>query len=230
MRSPLSEESRAAILGLSVTQRSFEPLSYIVREADSPRHCGIVVSGFAYRQKLTRSGTKQILSLLIPGDPIDAQGLFLDVADHSVQMLTRGTVALVPKSEMEELFETRKDVAHALLLTVLAEASMFREWIVNLGRRSGLERIAHLLCEFGARLDAAGWHHTAPYELPMTQEDLGDSVGLSPVHVNRSLKALEEDNYVRRGRGTIRFDSWKAMRDLAGFNDRYLHLDRLRNR
>lgn len=227
LRACLSEADRAAIHELKLSERSLEPLTYLVREADRVGQCAILISGFAYRQKITDAGEKQILSILVPGDAVDFQALFTDVTDHSVQMLTRGDVGYVAIDEFESLFMERPNIARAILLAVLAEASVFREWIVNVACRRGKERIAHLLCEIGVRLDAIGLSHNGSYDLPMTQGDLADAVGLSPVHVNRSLKTLEAESFIRRGRGAIHCDNWKGMRELCGFNARYLHLDRL---
>jgi CRP-like cAMP-binding protein len=127
----------------------------------------------------------------IPGDALDFQNLFLDVSDHSLQMLTRAEVAFVTIRDLQVLARERPAVGHAILVKILVEASIFREWVLNVGRRDATTRVAHLLCELGVRLDAEGLAEDYGYELPMTQEQLADAVGLTSVHVNRTLKALE---------------------------------------
>ncbi len=225
LRAPLPEEDRNAVLALSYTLRTLEPSTYTIREADPPKLCAVLVSGFAYRQKLTGDGSRQIVALQIPGDALDLQHLFLNTADHNVQMLTRGEVAFVPREELQELARSRPAVGHAILVKISVEASIFREWLLNVGRRESRARLAHLLCELAIRLDAEGLAEDYGYELPMTQEQLADTLGLTPVHVNRTLKTLEAEGLIIRNKRNISFPDWERMRGVGDFNQRYLHLE-----
>jgi CRP-like cAMP-binding protein len=225
LRSPLPPEDRAAVLNLPHTVRTLEPGSYTIREADTPEHCTILVTGFAYRQKLTGDGSRQIVALHIPGDALDFQNLFLDVSDHSLQMLTRAEVAFVTMRDLQDLARERPAVGHAILVKILVEASIFREWVLNVGRRDSKARVAHLLCELGVRLEVEGLAVDYGYELPMTQEQLADAVGLTPVHVNRTLKALEAEGLIVRSKRAVSFPDWKRLRLVGDFNQRYLHLE-----
>ena len=225
LRAPLPEEDRQAVLGLPYTLRTLEPSTYTIREADHPQFCAVLVSGFAYRQKLTGDGSRQIVGLHIPGDALDFQHLFLDVSDHNVQMLTRGEVAYVSKPELQELARTNAAVGHAILVKILVESSIFREWVLNVGRRESRARLAHLLCELAIRLQAEGLADEYGYELPMTQEQLADALGLTPVHVNRTLKALEAEGLITRNKRNVSFPDWERMRGVGDFNQRYLHLE-----
>jgi CRP-like cAMP-binding protein len=225
LRSPLPPEDREAVLNLPYTLRTLEPATYTIREADAPEHCAVLVSGFAYRQKLTGDGSRQIVALHIPGDALDFQNLFLDVSDHSIQMLTRGEVAFVYIRDLQVLARERSAVGHAILVKILVEASIFREWVLNVGRRDSRMRIAHLLCELGVRLDAEGLAEDYGYDMPMTQEQLADATGLTPVHVNRTLKALEAEGLIVRSKRSISFPDWKRLRSAGDFNQRYLHLE-----
>ncbi len=220
----LGEEDRQAILALPYTLKTLESQSYTVREGDPPEACAVLVSGFAYRQKLTGDGARQIVAIHIPGEPLDFQSLFLDVADHNVQTLTRAEVAFIPRVELQKLARSRPSVAHAILVMILVEASIFREWVLNVGRRDSRTRLAHLLCEFAIRLEAQGLADENGYELPMTQEQLADALGLTSVHVNRTIMALEAEGFIDRDRRRVRFPDWRRMRDVADFNQRYLHL------
>ena len=224
MRSPLSNEDRKAILALPYTLRSLAPGSYAVREGEPPTACGLLVSGFAYRQKLTGDGGRQILSIHLPGEPLDFQNIFLNVADHSVQMLSRGHLALIPRAEIEKVARSSPAIAHAILVNILVEASIFREWILNVGRRDAKSRLAHVLCELAVRLDAHGLADDMGYHLPMTQAELADALGLTPVHLNRVIRSLESDGLLNRSKRELSFPDWERMRDIADFNDRYLHL------
>jgi CRP-like cAMP-binding protein len=222
---PLTPEDRGALLNLSYVRRTVEASTYLVREGDIPTRCGVLLSGFAYRQKHTGDGLRQIVALHIPGEAVDFQNLFLDISDHSVQMMTRGDVAFVPRAEFQELARTRASIAHAILIDILVEGSIFREWVLNVGRRDARTRMAHLLCEFAIRMQAQGLADIGGYELPITQEQLADALGLTAVHVNRTLKALEAAGLITRNKRSITFPSWERMRDVADFNQRYLHLE-----
>ncbi len=222
--SSLDEEDRQAILALPYTLKTLESHSYTIREGDPPEACAVLVSGFAFRQKLTGDGARQIVAVHIPGEPLDFQSLFLDVADHNVQTLTRAEVAFIPRIELQKLARTRPSVAHAILVMILVEASIFREWVLNVGRRDSRARLAHLLCEFAIRLEAQGLADENGYELPMTQEQLADALGLTSVHVNRTIMALEAEGFIDRDKRRVRFPDWRRMRDIGDFNQRYLHL------
>lgn len=223
-RTPLSREDQDAILRLPFERRRLEPSAYIVREGDRPDHCPTLISGFAYRQKLTREGKRQIVALHIPGDPLDLQHLFLDEADHNVQTLTHAEVALIRRAELQKIARDRPAVAEAFMVNVLVEASIFREWVVNVGRRDARSRLAHLLCEFMVRMNAQELLREYGCELPMTQEQLADATGLTPVHVNRTLKALEAEGLIGRDGRSVKVPNWERLKDVGDFTERYLHL------
>jgi CRP-like cAMP-binding protein len=199
--------------------------SYLVREGDLPKQCAILVEGFAYRQKLTGTGSRQIMAVSIPGDAVDLQNIFLEISDHSVQLLTQATVADIPRDALQQLARTRLTVGTAIMAVTLVEASILREWVVNVGRRDSRARIAHILCEFAVRLETRGMIHDGGFELPMTQEQLADATGLTSVHVNRVLKSLEVDGLISRRRRYIHFDNWRALQDVGDFSRRYLHVE-----
>ena len=225
-RADLSDDDRAALLGLPYRLQTVERTMYFVREGERAERSGLIVSGFAFRQKITANGARQILSVHVPGDFVDLEGAFLNFADHNVQALTRCELAIVARADLRELMRAHPRVGMALWVDTLIDSSIFREWITNVGRRDARARIAHLLCEFARRLEVAGLAEEYRYELPMTQEQLGDAMGLTPVHVNRVLKMLEADGLITRNKRNIVFPSWERMRDVGDFNPRYLHLDR----
>ena len=219
----LSDDDRAAILNLPYKQRWLEAQSYVMREGDRPDRCAVLVSGYAVRHKLTGDGDRQILSLQIPGDALDFQNMFLAESDHNVQMLTRGQVAEIPRPAIEKLVLTHAAVSRAIFIHTLVEASIFREWVVNVGRRDSRSRIAHLLCEFAYRLTVQDLTPSGYFELPITQEQLADATGLTAVHVNRVLKGLEAEGLIERNRRIVSFPDWRRLRDVGDFNPRYLH-------
>jgi len=221
----LTREDREALLTLPYKLRWLDPATYTVREGDKPRICGVLISGYAFRQKTTGDGARQIIGLHIPGEALDFQNLFLDVSDHNVQMLTRAEIAEVPITAFQQIALERPNIGRAIQVTTLIEMSIFREWVLNVGRRDSRSRLAHLLCEFALRLEAQGAARPDHgYELPMTQEQLADATGLTSVHVNRVLKVLESEGLIVRNRRNIGFPDWRRLREVGDFNQRYLHL------
>jgi CRP-like cAMP-binding protein len=221
---PLDGADQEAILNLPHRLRSLDPSSYLVREGAIPLHCGVLVEGFAFRQKTTGDGARQIMAVCIPGDAVDLQNIFLDISDHAVQMLTRGTIADVPREALQELILGHPAIGRGIIQLTLVEASILREWVVNVGRRDARERIAHILCEFAVRLEVRGLASGNGFELPMTQEQLADATGLTPVHVNRVLKGLEADGLITRQRRQIHYGNWRALQDAGDFSRTYLHV------
>lgn len=225
----LTAEDRAALLALPFVLRTTGPSAYLVREGQPSESCAVLVAGFAYRQKLTEQGARQIVGIHIPGEPLDFQNLFLDVADHDLLTLTKAQVAIIPREAVRAIARERPNVAHAILIYTLIEGSIFREWILNVGRRDAKASVAHLLCEFAIRMDVLGVKTGAPYDFPMTQEQIGDCLGLTPVHVSRTLRALAADGLITRVRRQISFPSWPVMRRAASFDAGYLHLSEQRS-
>jgi CRP-like cAMP-binding protein len=224
-RAPLSAEDRAAVYALPFTERSLDAQSYIVREGEAPTHCVLLLGGFAYRHKVTGEGERQIIAIHLPGEFLDLQNSFLGIADHNVQALTRCDIATVPVAALQELAETRPLVGRAMWIDTLIDAAIYREWLVNVGRRNSLSRLAHLLCEFALRLEAAGLAGECGYELPMTQEQLADTTGLTPVHINRVLKELGRMGLIERSKRAVTILDWDRLRQVGDFSTRYLHLE-----
>jgi CRP-like cAMP-binding protein len=226
-RATLDEGDRAALLGLPYRLHTLEPAAYVVREGELPERSCLIASGFAYRHKVTVEGARQIVSVHIPGDFVDLDGALLNVSDHNVQALTRCEMACIPRSAMQALILSHPKVAAAMWVDTLIDGSVFREWVTNVGRRDARSRIAHLLCEFARRLEVAGLAKDLGYELPMTQEQLADATGLTPVHVNRVLKALDGEGLIERNKRFIAIPEWETLRRVAGFSETYLHLDQV---
>lgn len=224
-RAPLNEADRAALVQLPFRERTCEAGLYLVREGSPSTECVLMLEGFAFRHKLTIEGERQIVSLHIDGDFVDLQGALLNVADHNVQTLTRSRVASVPASAIVSLIDRHPAVGRAMWVDTLIDGSIFREWVMNVGRRPAKQRIAHLICEFGRRLEVAGIAEDKGVTLPMTQEQLADATGLTSVHVNRTLKALEDEGFIKRERRHLDIPDWEALREMSGFNELYLHLD-----
>jgi CRP-like cAMP-binding protein len=225
-RLPFSAEDRTAFLALPASVKRLDAGSYIVREADIARSCCVLLTGFAYRHKVVGDGARQILSIHIPGDMVDLHNAFLGIADHNVQMLTVGEVALIPAKAVQDIAYSHPAIARAMLLETLVDGSIFREWIANVGRRDARTRVAHLLCEFAVRLEAAGESEGHNYHLPMTQEQLADATGLTPIHVNRMIQSLRRDGFISTDKRSVIIKDWERLVATGDFNTAYLHPER----
>lgn len=226
-RGTLGEDDLAAIRALPCTVRAMPAQSYLMREGERPTRCAFLMSGFAHRHKLTSEGARQIVGILMPGDFTDLQQLFLVEADHNVQALTRLEVADIAAADLQALALSRPGVNRAMWVDALVEASITRETVLNVGRRDGVARIAHLLCEFETRLAVAGLADQG-YELPMSQEQIGDATGMTGVHTNRTIKQLEKEGLIARSgrsRRSLIITDWPGLQARADFSTRYLHLD-----
>lgn len=226
-RGSLDLPDRQALLNLPHRLQTLEPSAYIVREGQHPSQSCVIVSGFACRHKLTADGARQIVSVHIPGDFVDLEGALLNVADHNVQALTRCDVAFIRREAVRDLILAHPRVGMAMWVDTLIDGAVFREWVVNVGRRNARSRISHLLCEFARRLEVAGLAEEYRYELPMTQEQLADATGLTPVHVNRILQQLTREGLIERQKRFIAIPDWEKLRSVAGFTETYLHLDQV---
>ncbi len=223
-RAELNDREQAAVLALPHALRTIKAGQHFVREGDKVTHCCLMISGFALRHKIVASGGRQILALQMAGDMVDLQNFLLETADHNVQALNDVEVALIPREALENLAFSSRALGKAMWVETLVDGSIFREWIANVGRRDARQRVAHLLCEFALRLEAAGLGETCNYTLPMTQEQIADAVGLTSVHVNRTLQALDSDGLTRRTKREVIIDDWKKLAEAGDFDPMYLHM------
>jgi len=222
---PLSDEDRAALLALPHTLKTIEANRPIVREGDRTSFSCVLLSGFVIRQKTVADGARQIFSIHLAGDIVDLQNAVLRIADNTAQALTRCEVAFIPREAIRRIAMERPAIGESLWYDTLVDGSIFREWIANVGRRDARTRVAHLLCEFALRMQAAGLSGQDSYELPMTQEQLADCTGLTPVHVNRMLMILSEDGLITRSKRSVKINNWYNLATAGDFDRAYLHLD-----
>ncbi|UZK69633.1 Crp/Fnr family transcriptional regulator [Sphingomonas sp. S1-29] len=219
-----TDVEREALLALPYVLQSLAPNQAIINEGDRATHSCLLRSGFAYRQKIVRTGARQILAVHMAGDMVDLQNSLLRIADHGVLALTPAEVAFIPREAVLDLAFKHRTIGEALWFDTLVDGSLFRERIVGIGRRDGATRIAHLLCEFGLRLEVAGLGSHHEYELPMTQEELGDCLGLTPVHVNRMLRILSDEALIERKQRAVRIVDWAGLVRRGDFDGSYLHM------
>ena len=221
--SPLNLEDKALLA--HSTERSYKvgPHRDIIAEGQAPNDVHLIVSGMACRQKVTETGNRQIVAYLLPGDFCDLHVFILDQMDHTITTLTECQVVDIPRDTILRLTE-RPPIARALWWATLVDESTLREALVNLGQREAEERMAHFLCEMLTRLDAVGLAADNTFNLPVTQADLGDTLGLSTVHINRTLQRLRSRKLVTVDRRHVTILDPRALKSLCGFNPNYLHL------
>ena len=220
----LDNEDVEALQRLPIHQREFRAREAIVSDGQRPHECCLIGEGFAFRSKTTSEGQRQVLSLHIPGEVPDLQSLHLKVMDHDLTTLTPCTLGFIPHAAVMGLTKERPNVAAALWRETLIDAAIFREWLLSLGRRSADARMAHLLLELHRRLEAVGRAREWEFELPVTQADLGDCLGLSTVHVNRVLQQLRREGLIEVQRTNFRLVDSQKLEALAEFDPTYLHL------
>lgn len=199
------------------------PRDRIIDEGDEPRVVNIVMSGWAYRYKILPDGRRQIIALLLPGDMCDPYVFLLRTMDHAIGTLTPVTLAKVPGGIIRDLTASGPELAEALWRQMLEAVEIQREWTVSLGRRTAIERLAHLCCEVSTRLEAMGLTDGPDCDLPLTQSELADITGLSTVHVNRSLQELRATGLIELRNRRLTILDKEALMELAMFDPAYLH-------
>jgi CRP-like cAMP-binding protein len=222
--SGISNEDIDAIRALPIAVRSFGADQAVVRDGARATECCLVIEGFCMRSKTTSQGSRQILSIHIPGEIPDLMGLHLHVMDHDLSTLTPARLGFISHEAVRVLHRQRPVVAEMFWRDTLIDAAMFREWIVNVGQRPAPARLAHLIAELRERLKVIGRVDGATFEMPLTQEQVGEALGVTSVHANRVIKQLRQDGVVDLHRGQVTVLDEKKLLELADFDDRYLHL------
>jgi CRP-like cAMP-binding protein len=220
-----TEAEQQALAELRPTIKMLDGQEDIVREGERPTVVCLILEGFACRYSTVSSGRRQIMSLHIPGDIPDLQGLFIKVMDHNLATLVPSKVALIPHDAMRGLIDRNNRIAHLLWRDSLVDAAIFRKWIVGIGRRSAFARFAHLVCEFAMRMDAVGLMESGVCAMPFTQADIADALGLSNVHVSRVLSQLRKQGLFTWQDGVLTIKNWKRLQEAAEFDPSYLQLD-----
>lgn len=220
----LDAEDLKALHELPIDGRSVAARQTVVHDGDRPSQCCLLIDGFMCRSKNTLDGQRQILSLHIAGEIPDLQSLHLKVMDHNLSTLTACKLGFVSHDAMSRLTRARPNVAAALWRETLIDAAIFREWIVNVGRRTALVRLAHLISETRTRLKAIGRASDGHFQFPVTQPDLADCLGLSPVHVNRVMQELRTDGLIEVQKFSFHVLDGEKLEERAQFDASYLHL------
>jgi CRP-like cAMP-binding protein len=219
----LGDEDIAALEAATSASRKFAAKQDLIREGDRPGPVFVVLEGWAHRYKILPSGTRQVVAFLMPGDSCDNHIGLLAEMDHSIQTITPALVATISRDQMDALMASRPEVAKALYLAQLVDEGTMRAWITSMGRRTSIERVAHLMCELYLRARNIGLTTEPRLALPLSQLLLADALGMTPVHLNRVLKELRIAGAMTLARGSLLIEDPVKLVRIAGFDENYLH-------
>jgi CRP-like cAMP-binding protein len=220
----LSLSHRDALSRLSGMEKHLDAGEAVVSEGDRPSYVTLLARGMLCRHKTLIDGRRQILSFHTSGDLPDLQSLHIDTMDHTLSAVVASTIVLFPHAIMHAFFERHPDIAGLCWRDTLIDAAIFREWMVGMGRRSASARMAHLFCEIIVKANATGLSIGDACDLPLTQTELADALGLSTVHVNRTLQELRAAGLVELRNRTLRVIDWPGLQKAGEFDPAYLHL------
>ena len=220
----LNDDEKQAILALPLAVRALPKDHDVVQDNEVVARCCLLLEGFVHRYKMLPEGDRQIMSIHLPGDILDLQSLQIRRMDHSVGTLTKTRVAFIAHTSLLQLTREHPGIAAAFWRDTLIDASIFREWIVNVGRRDAFQRLAHLFCEMHTRMRVVQLAEDRGFAMPLTQSQLADATGLTVVHVNRTLKALRASGLIGLQGRFLHILDRPGLERVAGFDPTYLHL------
>jgi CRP-like cAMP-binding protein len=216
---------------LDYPRKTFERGKQIIREGDKVNDVHLVLSGLATRSKTLQDGSRQLMAFLVPGDLCDLEVFVLEAMDHDIIALTETTCVLIPAKEIERLLTESSALTRALWWSTMTDSAVLREWIVNHGKREARERLAHIFCELLIRYRIVGVTDDDSIPFPITQEELAEATGMTPVHVNRMLSQLKAEGLIDLvNNKTLTVLDFERLKDVAQYDVNYLHLIRTEGR
>src|SRR5215212_12200482 len=222
----LTDDERQALETLPMQVVVIKDDQDIVRMGDRPSRSCLILSGFACTYKMTVGGKRQIVSFNLPGDIPDLQSLHLTVLDNSIGTISTCRVGFVTHEVLRDICARYPRLAAAFWRETLIDAAIFREWVMNVGQREGVSRMAHVLCELLVRLRAVDLVEDHVCDLPITQGEFADAMGITPVHVNRVLQQMRAEGLIESKGTQLKIPDWNKLREVGEFDPTYLHLVR----
>lgn len=197
----------------------------LILEGTNPENVFLLLEGWGYRYSILRNGNRQIFGYLLPGDLCDVHVFMLERMDHSVGLLSDAKVVKIPAAEMLDVLNRHPRVERAFWIDTLVAEATLRQWVVNIGQRDSLERLGHLFCELSHRMRVVGLVDADDqFSLPLTQSELADTLGLTAVHVNRTLQRLREGGFITLSRGRLTILDFDGLAEISGFDGDYLRV------
>lgn len=224
LRPWLGLDGTKALLDAVVREKVVNPRSDVLRQGDVPTVTHVLLDGHTYRYRLLHDGRRQITAVLVPGEICDLEAVMWGRADYSVGALTKCVLGEIPAEQVADPVALRPEMGRALWRRVLRDEAISREWLVSMGRRSALERVAHLLCELRVRMESVGLARAEEYDLDFTQMELSDILGLSTVHINRVLQQLRKTGLIQLSGGIVNILDLPTLEVVAGFDPTYLQV------
>lgn len=222
--SRLTEEDVAEVCNFSLTTRELAPDEDFISQGDDPEFSVLVVTGMVARYHLLEGGRRQYLSFHMSGDLPDAQAIFIEKMDHALCAIGPATVAFIPHGELLRAFKRRPGVGFAIWRETLLDASIFREAITNNSARPMTARMAHLFCELFYRARASGLNNGNRCQIPLSLQQLGETLGMAIATVNRALQQLRASDAMDFRDGELVVLKWRELQRLGDFNPDYLHM------
>jgi CRP-like cAMP-binding protein len=224
-RSTLTDQEKSALLSLNGQFKAIAAHRDFIRLGEPVDHACLVVEGLVGRFGQIKEGARQITCLHIPGDMADLPSVVSPKSAWGLTALTSSTILRVAHTDLRRMSARLPGVAEALWRDCVADGSIFSEWVVNVGRRDAIARLAHVFCEMAIRSERAGLGDRNSYPLPIRQSDLGDATGVTSVHVNRTLKELRNRSIVTMRSGRVVIHDWHHLVSVGDFHPGYMLLD-----
>jgi len=222
----MTSEAQSALQQLPLTVETARKGRELATQGKARSSICFLIDGWASQYKIVRGGGRQIVGYLLPGDLCDLPAVLGGRLDHNVRLNTDSEVGRVSASLFQELVARHPSIKNALFRATISDVAILREWATNVGRRDAKTRLAHHLCELRHRLKRIGLVQAdGSFELPLTQEDLGDALGLTPVHVNRTIRLLKEEGVIAVEGRCFTLLKPQVLSALTGFNGSYLRLE-----
>ena len=223
-RSSLSGDEQAAIRNLRGHAVQVAAHRDIIGPGDTTISACLVMDGLVARFDQMADGLRQFTALYIAGDMCDLHSVVSPTAGWGLQAIASTTILRVPHTDLRELTVRHPAIAFAFWRDAVVDASVLAKWVSNVGRRDARSRLAHLFCELGFRMEAAGLGSRTDFPLPMTQTHLADALGLTPVHVNRTIQTMRRDGLVATENRRVRIERWSELAHIAEFDPQFLLL------
>jgi CRP-like cAMP-binding protein len=221
-REPLEAGDRARLAGLLMRERKYALRQDIVPAGARATHSCLIVDGLAARYKLLSNGRRQFTAINVAGDFADLQSFLLNRIEYGVIALTPCTVFTIEHEALRRAVTEDPRLMRLLWMDTMIDASIHQEWIVSMGRRSAIARLAHLVCELFVRLKLIDRVQERSFRLPLTQSELADVLGLSIVHVNRVVSELRREGLIDWTNHLVSIRNWDRLREVAEFQPDYL--------
>ncbi|WP_306110938.1 MULTISPECIES: Crp/Fnr family transcriptional regulator [Roseovarius] len=220
----LSGEDVERLERIALTSRCVPANTDLIKEHETTEYVHVIESGVACRYKITPDGRRAILALLLPGDFCDLHVAILDHMDHSIGTLQESRVSRVSRDDVLQMLSASPAISRACWWATLVDEAVLREWLVNVGRRRTDQQLAHLFCELYTRLEAVGLAENGRFRMPFTQTTLGDLVGVTQVHVQRTMTQLRDKGLITQQDREIGLHDFNAVAEYSDFDATYLHL------